>query len=389
MSWADKVKKNTPAAVPTQRVVPPNPQKIQTPSSYPIPEVGKTTCPIGKQQTERQQKYSESEQAEIKRSKLGFPLQAQSKKSKRKNRNKVESKLNSSVSKSDESTSQAKEIKYPAAASAPPQPATVEQQFTKTSPQAHHRPRSTNNQQHQPWNNNNGYQVQKKKSKPNRNNKTSTSSNSTSEETTSFEQTQPKASNITTDSDAYTFTANNNRQSVRKSYGPRLADETKELMQRFKEVKETNELCFLTEKGDLFHPSNDTWALAHCVSEDFSMSAGIATQFKKRFNSVGALLRQRIRSGDCAFLKVHADRYHADRYIYYMVTKKVYNGKPLYSSVESSLWQMKSMCETHGVKQLAMPCIASGLDRLNWKLVERLIDDVFTGSSVKVKVVHL
>ena len=41
--------------------------------------------------------------------------------------------------------------------------------------------------------------------------------------------------------------------------------------------------------GDLFGAS-DYHSLVHCVSADFCMGKGIATEFKKRFGGVGELL---------------------------------------------------------------------------------------------------
>ncbi len=47
----------------------------------------------------------------------------------------------------------------------------------------------------------------------------------------------------------------------------------------------------LHKRGDLFTcPAND--ALAHCISEDCRMGAGIAVLFKKTFGGVDELLAQ-------------------------------------------------------------------------------------------------
>jgi hypothetical protein len=54
-----------------------------------------------------------------------------------------------------------------------------------------------------------------------------------------------------------------------------------------------NKLCFQLIYDDLFSANEDV-SLAHCVSEDFSMSQGIAIQFKNRFKRVHKLLAQSI-----------------------------------------------------------------------------------------------
>ena len=49
----------------------------------------------------------------------------------------------------------------------------------------------------------------------------------------------------------------------------------------------------LTEKkGDLFKDSEESAALAHCISEDCRMGKGIAVLFKNKFGGVSELLKQ-------------------------------------------------------------------------------------------------
>lgn len=65
-------------------------------------------------------------------------------------------------------------------------------------------------------------------------------------------------------------------------------------------------------KGDLFAcPKTDS--LAHCISEDCRMGAGIAVLFKKKFGGVQELINQQKKSGEVAVLK------RDGRYIYYLL----------------------------------------------------------------------
>ena len=68
------------------------------------------------------------------------------------------------------------------------------------------------------------------------------------------------------------------------------------------------------QKGDLF-TCPDTSSMAHCVSADFNMGAGIARKFKSKFKDVDKLLEQKGKTGDIAVLE------HNKRYIYYLITK--------------------------------------------------------------------
>ena len=78
-----------------------------------------------------------------------------------------------------------------------------------------------------------------------------------------------------------------------KTFADRLLSEETALRAKYGDMttKDATSLCFTLLKGDLFSASEDT-SLAHCVSEDFRMGAGIATEFKKRFDRVNELLSQ-------------------------------------------------------------------------------------------------
>nr|XP_048301412.1 ADP-ribose glycohydrolase OARD1 isoform X2 [Myodes glareolus] len=110
-------------------------------------------------------------------------------------------------------------------------------------------------------------------------------------------------------------------------------------------------------KGDLFECSK-TDSLAHCISEDCRMGAGIAVLFKKKFGGVQELLNQQKKSGEVAVLK------RDGRYIYYLITKKRASHKPTYENLQKSLEAMKSHCLKNGVTDLSMPRQGNG--RLNW-----------------------
>ncbi|XP_053542298.1 ADP-ribose glycohydrolase OARD1 isoform X2 [Ictalurus punctatus] len=65
--------------------------------------------------------------------------------------------------------------------------------------------------------------------------------------------------------------------------------------------------------GNLFScPRTDS--LAHCISMDCKMGAGIAATFKRRFGGVNELLAQQKQPGECAVLK------RGDRFVYYLIS---------------------------------------------------------------------
>ncbi|XP_010175842.2 ADP-ribose glycohydrolase OARD1, partial [Antrostomus carolinensis] len=135
-------------------------------------------------------------------------------------------------------------------------------------------------------------------------------------------------------------------------------------------------------KGDLFScPQTDS--LAHCISEDCRMGAGIAVLFKKKFGGVQELLDQQKKTGEVAVLQ------RDERYIYYLITKKRVSHKPTYETMRKSLEAMKAHCLNNGVTDISMPRIGCGLDGLDWNKVSAILGEVFEDTDIKITVYTL
>jgi len=128
-------------------------------------------------------------------------------------------------------------------------------------------------------------------------------------------------------------------------------------------------------RGSLFESKT---SLAHCVSQDFNMGMGIASQFKERYGRVDELLYQKKVVGDVAVIQ------EEKKYIYYLVTKKSYYGKPTYSSLRKSLESMKHHMLKNKVNDVSIPRIGCGLDRLKWDKVLNMLTDIFDGLNITV-----
>ncbi|KAK5863895.1 hypothetical protein PBY51_000886 [Eleginops maclovinus] len=134
--------------------------------------------------------------------------------------------------------------------------------------------------------------------------------------------------------------------------------------------------------GDLFScPADET--LAHCISEDCRMGAGIAVMFKKKFKGVEELKEQKKLTGECAVLK------RGSRFVYYLITKKKASQKPTYESLTRSLEDMKSHCQSNNVTSISMPRIGCGLDKLQWSKVAEILEQVFKPTNISITVYSL
>lgn len=129
--------------------------------------------------------------------------------------------------------------------------------------------------------------------------------------------------------------------------------------------------------GDLFTASQG-YCLAHCISGDFALAAGIAVEFDKRFN-----MRKRLKDDygnitNPACIKIDN--------VYNLVTKEMGYQRPTYDDLYQALWEMRADIELNYVKKIAMPQIGCGLDGLNWNIVKAMIKEVFSDVDVEIVV---
>lgn len=146
-------------------------------------------------------------------------------------------------------------------------------------------------------------------------------------------------------------------------------------------------------KQDLFTmPKN--YALAHCISADFALGAGIAKEFDKRFDA-----RKRLFDlcegdfikdwddgvkGDCLVIRVIEDPT-----IFNLITKRNYWDKPTLQTIKNALEKMKIICDVIGIEKVAIPRIGCGLDKQNWSDVKPLIEKVFADTNIEIMVCSL
>jgi hypothetical protein len=134
-------------------------------------------------------------------------------------------------------------------------------------------------------------------------------------------------------------------------------------------------------EGDLFTSPDP--ALAHCVSADFHMSAGIAARFQERFGHRTYLQTVPSAIGDVVAVPA------GPLVIFYLVTKARYYHRPTYGALWTTLSALRRQCVLLGIRRVSVPRLGCGLDHLEWSKVRALIRRIFHGDEVEVTVYHL
>ena len=144
-------------------------------------------------------------------------------------------------------------------------------------------------------------------------------------------------------------------------------------------------MIYKEEKRDLFSV-DDSYYIAHCISADFALGAGIAKEIDRRFNTREELKKKYpnfyrkwvstdplANNGTCLLTGR----------ILNLVTKDRYYEKPTYKNLSYALVMMFAYCKTYNIKKVAMPLIGCGLDRLQWDRVSAMIKEIFADEDIE------
>ena len=142
-------------------------------------------------------------------------------------------------------------------------------------------------------------------------------------------------------------------------------------------------------KGNLFDMSKE-YSLAHCISLDCALGAGIAKEFQNRYPNMVNKLRAHISQNRIKTIPIVLSyKIGPNRYIFNLVTKEKYWQKPTYDTLGPTLVQMKNYCIYNNINKIAMPLIGCGLDRLKWNRVSQMIKDIFNDTDIEIVVCKL
>ena len=133
---------------------------------------------------------------------------------------------------------------------------------------------------------------------------------------------------------------------------------------------------------DLF-TMDQGYYLAHCISADFALGAGIAKAFDAVYNMRFKLFR---RYPDYEYH--YGDAILIDN-VFNLVTKRKCWHKPTYESLRESLEMMREQLEFLDATKLAMPWIGCGLDKLNKDQVYDIICEVFEDMDIEIVICEI
>lgn len=158
-------------------------------------------------------------------------------------------------------------------------------------------------------------------------------------------------------------------------------------------------MIYVEQAIDLFSlPTN--YMLAHCVSADYALGAGIAKQFCRRFDMAKKLRITGTQgswddSGRCIIIDMTESGQmttpsQGRLRVANLVTKRYYFNKPTLKTIRDALESLRERLQTEpayqNIKLLGMPKIACGLDRQDWDKVSKIIQDVFNDMDIEVRV---
>jgi O-acetyl-ADP-ribose deacetylase (regulator of RNase III) len=145
-------------------------------------------------------------------------------------------------------------------------------------------------------------------------------------------------------------------------------------------------MIFEEKQMDLFDLPHGWW-LAHCISAELVLGAGIAVEFEKRYDMSKKLTNYCEKMYDA--VKPESGVCIPVGNVYNLITKTKHWHKPTYDSFRDALEDMRDTAEFDGVTQIGMPRIGCGLDRLDWDVVKDIIQEVFEDTDMHIIVCYL
>lgn len=147
---------------------------------------------------------------------------------------------------------------------------------------------------------------------------------------------------------------------------------------------------YTEEINDIFSlKRTENMAYVQCISADFAMGAGIAVSFNKYFNTKQTLMNRYPGAWTDEWDNIPPSKRGMCIYaepVFNLVTKQTYWQKPSLQTLQNALFSLKEQVMERGITVLACPQFGSGLDKLSWDSVRKLMIDTFKDTNVDIVV---
>lgn len=119
--------------------------------------------------------------------------------------------------------------------------------------------------------------------------------------------------------------------------------------------------------------------IAHCISGDFTLGAGLAKKINDKYN-MRDKLKDRFNYENGKYCSYLIDN------IFNLVTKDSYKEKATYTGLRMSLEDMKLNLYYLNIKKIVIPKLGCGKDKLEWNVVEAMLHEIFDDLDLEIKV---
>ena len=124
-------------------------------------------------------------------------------------------------------------------------------------------------------------------------------------------------------------------------------------------------------------------SIAHCISADFKLRAGLAKQIKEKFPSYFPTKK------DYKQQVLHAQYLVHDKFVLLLRVKPRYFHKPTYRSLRKTLLALRDQMNFYRIDKLGIPRLSCGLDKINWTEVQKRTHETFRDSNLELTVFTL
>lgn len=149
-------------------------------------------------------------------------------------------------------------------------------------------------------------------------------------------------------------------------------------------------MLIFEKEGDVCNQKRNV-VIAHCISVDCAMGAGVVIPIKKKFPGLKPACQEYVANSKDALGSTF--RYETDAGVCYnMFTKRHVRdnfktlGDAYLTSLHFCLIDLRESMIANNEEFLAIPKIGSGLDCCSWATVKSIIEEVFSATDIKIKV---